>query len=955
MSSPSRWRSVLGRRRGLLPGRGAGPDAPDLAGLDALTVVLRSSGDPARDADQREVLTAAGLACVLGPPDVVELPTDLAGLVTFLEPGDQPQPEALARLVQQVERAGAQVGRGGVAQRTGTSPPRRLTRQRPAGAVDPRQRPEVLALVDLRGLVVDAAAWRAVTRDVPGPWDGPAQAGTRVVLAAPAVAVVPDLVVVTDDSAEVDLPVERRRRHRADRCAAVCRGIAAASADLPEDLRAPHAAALVEERLGDLVVDALAGRATGFPEVAALARLLVDRLAAPEVRAGLTVEDRLRAWVAAHGTTAEVRSAAAYLLRHPRGLPHRDQVVVGPEDWLDRVPPEWRRLEPADRRLRVRLLEPQEEGGTWRLRGNALVTATSDGVPRVEVDGVVLPVTVRPDPSAGVWAASDHEDHDDCGFEATAEEGTLPAPPPGGRRVRVTLHGLSETRVVAEPGRAPGPSVVVLAGFDIADGGLDVTGHGPAAHLRLVGPLADSGWVATRPGADGAFTVSLPLTTTLFSREVGLPAGRYAVQARGRDGTERPLAWGAALADPATERVGPRMSLRPVGADGLVVGPPVALRDDSARSRQVRMNLWTPQGTASLRRTVVLESFAGRSVADNPLAVGRELARRDLDLDLAWLVDDPSVEVPEGTRAVPRRTPEMFAVLADAAAYVSNASAPDWWRKRPGMVHVQTWHGVPLKRIGEDRGPGDLATWRHRETVASQAAGWDVLVSPSPFCSPIFRSAFRFGGTLLEAGQPRNDVLLGPGRDAVGARVREELGLAADARIVLYAPTWRDHAGHRVAKPVHLDVPEFLAGSPGTTLLVRGHYNASRQRDLHHEGRVVDVTRYPDAADLLCAADALVTDYSSVMFDFCLTDRPVVLLVPDLETYRDVHPGMYFDIAERAPGAVVRDTRGVLAALARPADADAQARADFRAAYFPLDDGRASARVVDRLVELAGW
>ncbi|GAB3661229.1 hypothetical protein GCM10027596_21080 [Nocardioides korecus] len=950
MSALSRWRRSLAER---LPR----PGNP----LGDLTVVLRSTGDPAQD-DVRRRRTAAGVGrCVLSPAATIEVPDGVEGPVVFVEPEDELQLDALAGLVRQLRAAGAEAGRGAVAHRAAGVVLRRTppgAAGGPGGSVDPRQHPGVLALVDLRGLVVSGSAWRAAAT-APVPWDGPALAGTRALLGAGTVVVSTEVVVVTEESGDVDLPVEERRRHRPDRCAAACRGVEAASAGLPAELRTPHAAALVGGVLGDVVTDALAGRATALPEVARLAGVLVGHLGEPGARADLTVESRLRARVAADGTLADVRAAASFLLQHPRGLPHHDGVVVGAGGWLDAVPEEWRRLERADRRLQVRLLEPREDDGTWRLRGNALVTAVPeapDRLPRVEVDGVALTVTPRPDPSADVWAAREHEDHADCGFEATVAAGRLGDVPPGGRRVTVSLHGLSRTLGLP----APTPAAdVVLTGADLAPEELRLVGRGPVRdaplEVRLVGPVVETGWAPVAPGDDGSFSVTVGLTTPLFSHDVLLPAGRYAVEARARGTLDTlAVAWAADLAEPGTEWVGERLALHPAPG-ALVVGPPVALRDDSARSRRLRMNVWTPRSVEALRRTVVLESFAGRSVADNPLAVGRELARRDLDADLVWLVDDPSVRVPEGTRAVPRRTPEMFKVLAGAAAYVSNASAPDWWRKRPGMVHVQTWHGVPLKRIGEDRGPGDLATWRHREVVASQAAGWDLLVSPSPWCSPVFRSAFRFGGTLLEAGQPRNDVLLGPHRDAVGARVRAELGLTSEERVVLYAPTWRDNAGHRVAKPVHLDVAAFLEGSPGTTLLVRGHYNASRQRDLRHEGRVVDVTRYPDAADLLCAADALVTDYSSVMFDFCLTGRPIVLLVPDLETYRDVHPGTYFDIAERAPGPVVRDTPGVLAALARPGDADAQARADFRAAFCPLDDGGASARVVDRLVDLLGW
>jgi CDP-glycerol glycerophosphotransferase len=314
-----------------------------------------------------------------------------------------------------------------------------------------------------------------------------------------------------------------------------------------------------------------------------------------------------------------------------------------------------------------------------------------------------------------------------------------------------------------------------------------------------------------------------------------------------------------------------------------------------------------------------------------------------------WVVDDPAVEVPAGTRAVARRTEEWHALLGHARGYVANAGAPYWFDKPAGQFHLQTWHGTPLKRIGEDRGPGDFSTWRHRRRIAAQAAGWDALISPSPYCSEIFRSAFRYPGRMLESGYPRNDVLVNDGGE-VRRRVRERLGITAADRVVLYAPTWREYLGVRTSKPLYLDPERLTAEMPDTVLLVRGHYNSTGQQDLFtgHD-RIHDVTRYPDIADLYLAADALVTDYSSVMFDFVLTDRPVVLLVPDLDRYRDVERGFYLDLETRAPGPLVASTDAVVEVL-RGADAHGAERAAFRREFCPWDDGRASARVVDDLL-----
>ena len=178
------------------------------------------------------------------------------------------------------------------------------------------------------------------------------------------------------------------------------------------------------------------------------------------------------------------------------------------------------------------------------------------------------------------------------------------------------------------------------------------------------------------------------------------------------------------------------------------------------------------------------------------------------------------------------------------------------------------------------------------------------MVSPSPYCSDIFRRAFGFEGPMLEAGYPRNDVLAHrpgrPPRRGPGPARPDRRGPGGALR----RRRWREYLGVRTGKPVYVDPERLTAAMPDTVLLVRGHYNSTGQRDLF-EGhpRIHDVTRYPDVAELFLVADALVTDYSSVMFDFVLTDRPVVLLVPDLEQYRDVERGFYSDIESRSPRA----------------------------------------------------
>jgi CDP-glycerol glycerophosphotransferase len=182
--------------------------------------------------------------------------------------------------------------------------------------------------------------------------------------------------------------------------------------------------------------------------------------------------------------------------------------------------------------------------------------------------------------------------------------------------------------------------------------------------------------------------------------------------------------------------------------------------------------------------------------------------------------------------------------------------------------------------------------------------------------------------------------------------VRAHFGIPEDAKVVLYAPTWRDNlrVGRVFNKVLYLDPQEVVSSIEDCYLLVRGHYNSvGAPEDRSASERVLDVTRYPDIADLYLAADVLVTDYSSVFFDFVLTDKPMVFLAPDLEAYRDDNRGFYLDYHDTVPGPICLTTGEVVEAILGPDDHVA-ARKRFREKFTPLDDGSAAARVVDGIL-----
>ncbi|WP_344843745.1 CDP-glycerol glycerophosphotransferase family protein [Nonomuraea dietziae] len=231
---------------------------------------------------------------------------------------------------------------------------------------------------------------------------------------------------------------------------------------------------------------------------------------------------------------------------------------------------------------------------------------------------------------------------------------------------------------------------------------------------------------------------------------------------------------------------------------------------------------------------------------------------------------------------------------------------------------------------------------------AAEVRGWDVLLSQSPWATPVLREAFGYKGEVLESGLPRNDVLSSPDREELAAAVRRRLGLIEGKKVVLYAPTWRDYDRKNSTIKLDLSLARAELGADHE-LLVRAH---PMQAMPLVPGEVAhDVTTYPDMSDLLLVADVLVTDYSSSMFDFVATGRPIVFFTYDLEKYSS-RRGLYLDLASQAPGPLLSKSGEVVEAL-RSIDTVAAAHADryeaFKATYAPRDDGKATARVVDHV------
>jgi CDP-glycerol glycerophosphotransferase len=370
-------------------------------------------------------------------------------------------------------------------------------------------------------------------------------------------------------------------------------------------------------------------------------------------------------------------------------------------------------------------------------------------------------------------------------------------------------------------------------------------------------------------------------------------------------------------------------------------GPPVDPAYDSGEGQDAleRRYATRPSG---FENAVFFESFYGRNASCNPLAIDRELARRAPAVTRYWSVVDLSVAVPPGAPPLGAALDHGDRARGAARLLVVN----DWLRRRfvrrRGQVVLQTWHGTPLKRLALHRPGFDP---RRMAAVIRESRRWNILLAQNPYAARILGKAYAFlTRPVWVEGYPRNDVL----NTGDGKATRAALGIRPDERVLLYAPTWRDDRD----EIVDFVDPARLAAATDAVVLVRGHSRTLLPGRDAEGPRVVDVTGFPDTSLLLLAADALITDYSSVMFDFSVTGKPMYFLVPDMEHYRGELRGFYFDLAAHAPGPVVRGEDELVRAIV---DADPETYAAkytaWRERFNARDDGRAAERVVTRILD----
>lgn len=345
---------------------------------------------------------------------------------------------------------------------------------------------------------------------------------------------------------------------------------------------------------------------------------------------------------------------------------------------------------------------------------------------------------------------------------------------------------------------------------------------------------------------------------------------------------------------------------------------------------------------------VIFESFLGKSYSGNPRYIYEALIELRPDLRCVWAYNGHQA-IPGDPLIVPRGSPDYFRLLAQAKYRVNNVIFAGHGKK-PETIYLQTWHGTPLKKLSFDievSGPEVDA----RDNFYRESRAWSVLLSENAYSTEVFQRAFRYAGKILELGYPLTDPLL---HVQDHPALLKRLGLPDGKRFILYAPTWRDHKAVGAWQhefDLQLDLQAFAdALEADQVLLIKAHHLVSEALDSASlPGNVIDMSHLDDINELCILADVLITDYSSVFFDFAVTGKPILFYCYDLELYASRIRGFYLNVESDLPGPVA-ETTGQLIALLQDVNTVTQRYApryaEFRQRFCCLNDGQVTARVI---------
>jgi CDP-glycerol glycerophosphotransferase len=317
---------------------------------------------------------------------------------------------------------------------------------------------------------------------------------------------------------------------------------------------------------------------------------------------------------------------------------------------------------------------------------------------------------------------------------------------------------------------------------------------------------------------------------------------------------------------------------------------------------------------------IVFESSLGKRYEDSPRAIYEKMVENKEPFNYVWVSNNNlPLKANPNTKIIKRLSVEYYYYLATSKYWINNQNFPTYLTKRKETSYLQTWHGTPLKKMQHDQDIISGRTEGYLDRVTHAKDQWSALVSPSPYATKAFRSAFLYDGPVIEKGYPRNDIFNSENAKNIREHVRKTLNITEDKKVILYAPTFRDYEKHgkKFVMENEIDFEQFEEKlGDNYVLLMRQHVVVASKLKIPAEMRhnIINVSNYPSIQELMLASDMLVTDYSSVMFDYLNTNQPIYFFAYDLEKYLELR-GVYFDFATEVPGPLVKTSDELLTAI----------------------------------------
>lgn len=315
---------------------------------------------------------------------------------------------------------------------------------------------------------------------------------------------------------------------------------------------------------------------------------------------------------------------------------------------------------------------------------------------------------------------------------------------------------------------------------------------------------------------------------------------------------------------------------------------------------------------------IMFESSNGRNYTGNPRYIYEEMVRQGLDNEYkcVWSLTDTNIPIPGNCLKIKRPGMKFLFYSLRSKFWIFDSRHQYYLKKNKNTRYIQTWHGTPLKKLALDMDKVNSSETTDIEDYKAKfkknSSLWDYLISQNSYSSKIFKRAFAFDGEMLEIGYPRNDILINENNETKINEIKERLNIDKDKKIILYAPTWRDNEFHKKGIYKFATEMDFNAMqnalSDEYVLIVKFHYlvkdeiNWEEYRDF-----IIECNEMWDIQELYLISDILITDYSSVMFDYSLLNRPILFFTYDLDFYKDNLRDFYFDI-NTVPGPLIETT-----------------------------------------------